>query len=259
MTRWPNSGCGYTRESVSVFSSCRGDRPVGEALGEIAQQVADADAGRARGAGGDLPDQGRLVGRITDREDLHVQGLGFLGGGRFGRFGSSALVSDFLRVNRACDHPEDDRVWVDLGIGPGEIDLVDPLAPGGRSVPPRPAWRWDCPTGSPPAPATGSVISLIRAKAASAIAIERPRTNSTTAKARCMETLLDLLHRGESYAVLTDYKTGQDGKSFLHQSVCRKTTPQVYVFWKHTSKEWDKSRVSHLTRRINGPTTTAGE
>ena len=62
----------------------RGDRPVVEALGQVAQQIADADAGGARVAGGDLPDQGRLVGRIADREDLHVQGLGLFGGGRFG-------------------------------------------------------------------------------------------------------------------------------------------------------------------------------
>ena len=102
----------------------RGHRPVVEALGEVAQQVADADAGRARVAGGDLPDQGRLVGRIADREDFHVQGLGFLGG-------RPALAAAFggLAV-RARDHAEDDRVRVDLGVGPGEIDLVDPLDQG---------------------------------------------------------------------------------------------------------------------------------
>ena len=96
-----------------------GDRPVVEALGEVAQEVADPHAGRAGVAGGDLPDQGRLVGRIADREDLHVQRLGLLRLGlcsasRLGRFDTG-------------DHAEDDRVRVDLRVGPGEIDLVDPL------------------------------------------------------------------------------------------------------------------------------------
>ncbi len=52
-----------------------GHGPIVEALGQVAQQVADPHAGRSGSAGGDLPDQGRFVGRVADRQDLDVQRL----------------------------------------------------------------------------------------------------------------------------------------------------------------------------------------
>ena len=120
----------------------RGHRAVVEAFGEVPQQIADPHAGGAGGAGGDLPDQGRLVGGIADREDFHVQGLGFRGlpQCRQCRFrdgevfhvqglgfccgpGFGSLLR--RRAVLAGDDAEDDRVRVDLGVRPGKIDLVD--------------------------------------------------------------------------------------------------------------------------------------
>ena len=80
----------------------RGDGPVVETLAEVAQQIADPHAGRSGIARADAPDQRRLVRRIADRQHLHVE----------------------LLISRRGDHAKNDRVRIDLRIGPGEIDLI---------------------------------------------------------------------------------------------------------------------------------------
>ena len=89
-------------DSVERLFVVRRDGAVVEALGQVAQQVADPHARRAGIARADRPDQRRFVRRIADREHLHIE----------------------LVLLAGADDAKHDRVRIDLRVGPGEIDLV---------------------------------------------------------------------------------------------------------------------------------------
>ena len=80
----------------------RGDGSVVEALGQIAQQVTDSHSGRAGTARTHIPDECGFIRWVTDGEDLHIQ----------------------RRLSDRGHDAKDDRVRINLGIGPREVDLV---------------------------------------------------------------------------------------------------------------------------------------